>query len=868
MKQWILSLSDPHATLEKVGGKAASLAKLAQAGLNVPDGFYITTDAYQAFVMANRLQGRIVEILDAIDPTDAVTLRAAAGDIKRLFLAAPIPEAIETSVRSAYAELGENAPAVAVRSSATAEDLPDASFAGQQETFLNIHGAEHVLDAVRSCWASLWTARAIAYRARQSVGAEGVALAVVVQLLVPAETAGVLFTANPLNGRRDQMTITASWGLGESVVAGTVTPDHYVIRKNTVEVIDRELGDKAVQTIRVAAGIQQESVPLKMRRHYCLTNVQAEKLAQIGLQIESLYGTPMDIEWALAEGEWFILQARPITVLPEPDLDMPQHWKLPKGAYAAMRNNIVELMADPLSPLFGTLGLEAVNERMTDWMGNFLGDREILPDSPIITVNEYAYYNGSLRMRKIFKVLFNTRNILRMMFTRAVERWTEDGRPQYQALVAERTQSGWQKMGHIELLDSVKDLTGAAVDAYLSLVSGVIPAAWMSEGWFSFRYRFLKKKTDPRAPVFLMGFDSLPIRAEKNLYDLAIWASKDPLLKKYLLETPAGALQTALIGQDVPPGLIAENWQALRGRFHGHLEECGHMIYDLDFANPVPADDCRPVLETFKLFLSGEGTDPHQRQMLASRKREEAVKVIESRLRGRRLKVFRKNLMRAQKYSPLRESGLADVGLGYPLLRKMLLELGVRFTRAGVIKDPQQIFWLTAAEVRQAAEDLDAGRTSTSLTEQVPSRKERREAAGRATPPMMLPQMKVFGFDLMTLRTGEWRKRTDKLKGVGASPGKVTARACVVHGPEDFGNMQTGDVLVAPLTTPAWTPLFARASAVVTDIGGPLSHGSIVAREYGIPAVLGTGGATKTIVTGQQISVDGSTGIVTLPNGS
>jgi pyruvate,water dikinase len=211
----------------------------------------------------------------------------------------------------------------------------------------------------------------------------------------------------------------------------------------------------------------------------------------------------------------------------------------------------------------------------------------------------------------------------------------------------------------------------------------------------------------------------------------------------------------------------------------------------------------------------------------------------------------------------LREDGLAAVGLSYPVLRQMLFELGRRFVSAGMIAKAEDVFWLKEDEVADAAARLDQGQTLENLSTRVSQRQAERRAAQQVTPPMMLPQMIVFGFDLMQLKTG--RRKGNALKGVAASPGSVTAPACVVHGPEDFAQMKTGDVLVAALTTPAWTPLFARAAAVVTDIGGPLSHGSIVAREYGIPAVLGTGSATRTIRSGQVITVNGSAGVVTFP---
>lgn len=863
--RYILTLDEPGAILEVVGGKGVSLTQMVSADLPVPGGFHVTTEAYQQFVTENKLQSGIMDAIETIHDSQPEMLEAASDAIIQMFTQAPIPAQVANAVVQAYAALPGMDPAVAVRSSATAEDLPEASFAGQQETYLNISGADAVLEATRKCWASLWTARAISYRARQGILPDNVSLAVVIQLLINAEAAGILFTANPLNGRRDQMLLNASWGLGEAVVGGLVTPDTLTLAKPSGNVITRETAEKLVQTVRLERGTEEQPIPENLRRVPVLSDEQAAKLALLGNEIENLYGMPMDIEWTLADGEFAIVQARPITALPEPEPPVPTEWKLPKGAYAAMRNNIVELMTDPLTPLFKTFGLTAVNASMNRTMVGFLGDTGLLPDDPIIAVNEYAYYNGSVKFGPMLKVILDTRGIIKRMFTGAVERWTEDGRPRIVKIVQVWEARSWHELPTMDIFDAARQLAEAAIDAYMALVSGVIPAAWMSEAWFTWTYKFVKKNGDPEASTYLMGFNSLPIQGEKALYDLAQWAQEHVELSSYLQDTPTDQLVAGLEAGHSPRGVNIDDWQAWQSRFRAYLKGFGHMIYNLDFGNPVPADDPEPVLETFKMFLSGKGANPHDRQQTSEDRREDAVQKIQSRLKGRRLKSFQKNLTRAQKYAPLREDGLADVGLSYPLLRKMLREIGTRFVQAGMIEQTDDVFWLLRDEVEDAAVRLDSGKTLEDLTDLIPQRKAILCAARKAAPPMALPQMKVFGVDLMALKTGGLKKpKGDSLKGVAASPGVVTAPACVLHGPEDFAKMNTGDVLVASITTPAWTPLFARASAVVTDIGGPLSHGSIVAREYGIPAVLGTGTATAQIQPGQMITVDGSDGIVQL----
>ncbi|MBN2389286.1 MAG: phosphoenolpyruvate synthase, partial [Anaerolineae bacterium] len=527
------------------------------------------------------------------------------------------------------------------------------------------------------------------------------------------------------------------------------------------------------------------------------------------------------------------------------------------------RNNIVEMMIEPLTPLFSTLGLNAVNTSMGGLLTQFFGKPGMMPEPLILTVNHYAYYNGSIRFVPILEMILGAPGIMKRMMTGAVERWTEDGRPRYIATVEHWRSQPWQTLPAVEILSVVRELAEAAIDAYGALVGGVIPAAWISEALFTQVYKLLKRRDDPNAPTYLMGFDSLPIQSEKALYDLAQWAREQTGLAAYLQTTATSQLVAQVENDQTPPDVNEDAWNEWRRRFRTYLHDYGHQSYNLDFGTPVPADDPAPVLETFKLFLSGQGENPHERQQETIRKREEATATMQNRLKGLRLRLFQKTLARAQHFAPLREDGLAAVGLSYPLLRQMLFELGRRFVTAGMIAKVENIFWLKEDEVADAAARLDRGQTLENLSTHVSQRQAERRAAQQATPPMILPQMIVFGFDLMQLKTG--RQKGNTLKGVAASPGSVTAPACVVHGPEDFAQMKTGDVLVAALTTPAWTPLFARAAAVVTDIGGPLSHGSIVAREYGIPAVLGTGSATRDIRSGQVITVNGSAGVVTFP---
>jgi pyruvate,water dikinase len=313
----VVPLNDPQVTLESVGGKGASLARLVEAGFSVPDGFHVTTEAYRTFVLVNDLQPTIDAALQDVDAEKPATLEHAARTIHEAFMGATIPGEIASAIVGAYGDMAGTDPAVAVRSSATAEDLPQASFAGQQETYLNVSGADHVLEATKKCWSSLWTARAIGYRLRHGIGESGVALAVVIQRLVEAEVAGILFTVNPVDGNREHAMISAAWGLGDAVVGGRVTPDEYVMEKNSGQLVKREVADKQIMTVKTDEGTDDQPVPQNLRRVAVLEGPDLAELTRLGTEIEKLYGMPMDIEWTLADGKIAIVQARPITALPE-----------------------------------------------------------------------------------------------------------------------------------------------------------------------------------------------------------------------------------------------------------------------------------------------------------------------------------------------------------------------------------------------------------------------------------------------------------------------------------------------------------------------------------------------------------------------
>jgi pyruvate,water dikinase len=406
-----------------------------------------------------------------------------------------------------------------------------------------------------------------------------------------------------------------------------------------------------------------------------------------------------------------------------------------------------------------------------------------------------------------------------------------------------------------EILTGVREIFTQTALYYNMAQSGTIPTSMMREAAFGTVYKMLvKRKDDPKPEVFVFGTENHAMRAEKALFDLAVWAQTQPKLLDYLDSTSAGEICSAL-RTDLKPVPAMEEFST---RFESYLREYGHAIYDLDFAKPTPHDDPTPLLETLKIYLTGKN-NPYERQRAALHLRETAAERISKRLDPLRRKWFLNLLKSAQNTAPLREDSIADLGLGHPQIRRMLNEFGKRLASNGAIACADDIYWLEESELMELAGLLENGKPLACFDEAVATRKAKWEAMRHVIPPTTLPKV-----GWMSKFYADNEQTGNTIKGFAASAGKVTARACVMLGPEDFNRMQSGDVIVAGITTPAWTPLFARASGIVTDIGGPLSHSSIVAREYGIPAVLATGVGTRRIHDGQTITVDGGAGTVTL----
>lgn len=858
MMSLVLPLSAPEASLASVGGKGHALARLVAAGLPVPDGFFLTTDAYRAFIASNGLEA---EIQSLAREAEAGNIEERAARIRALF-EVPIPTDVFAAVSRAYRELRDE-PAVAVRSSATAEDLPELSFAGQQDTILNVRGVRAVLSAVRRCWMSLWTARALAYRLRMGVDHGDVAMGVIVQRLIPAEASGILFTANPSTGARDELIVNASFGLGDAVVGGEVDPDTYVLARNDLAAKSVEIGGKAVMSVTTdAEGTELAPVPEAERRRAALSADLQAALGRLAVRAETLFdGTPQDVEWAVADGRCWLLQSRPITRLPPPPLE-DVRWEAPAPGAKLIRRQVVENMPGPLTPLFEELYLGHGLERAVDaWLlelGAPLRIEDVIERPLFLTVNGFAYGRVDYRigrelLRRIPRLLWWYVTSLRRLLTGIVPRWRDQGLPSYRATIDRWRSVDVAAADDAVLLAGLREL--AVADArYWFDVSVVMGAAKVTDELLR---RFLASRWVPgrlTSAVFLCGFPSRTADAQAALAHLALRIARSGLRDQALV-TPADRLREVL-------GATPEG-RSLCDDLDGYLETFGHQIYTLDFGEPTQVDDPLPVVSSLKTLVALDAQGGRPRQTVLAADRQRAVRETAAALGPVRRWLFRRLLAIAQRYAPHREEALFHLGAGWPTLRRLALELGRRRVAAGTLADPDDVFYLQTAELERTVD-----RPAPELREAASARRALREARKRLHPPGMIPETSRFTLGILDFSAWETQKRNAPdvsiLEGFAVSPGRVTGAASVIRSPADFGAMAPGTILVCPTTTPAWTPLFAQATGLVTDIGGVLAHGSIVAREYGIPAVMGTGNGTQRIGDGQQIAVDGDAGTVTL----
>ena len=809
MTIYALPFSTENATLAIVGGKGTNLGRMSRAGFPVPPGFFITTDAYHTFVQANNLQKQIVDL--ASNQVDTSEIRSEA--IRQLFVNGRIPPDLVEAIHHAHANLIQTVGdlPLAVRSSATAEDLPGASFAGQQDTYLNVRGKSALLNAVQQCWSSLWTPRALEYRARQGIDPSTVSLAVVVQVMVPAETSGIMFTANPINGSRDEIVLDAAWGLGEAIVGGLVTPDHVVMDKVTYAIKQIIIADKTVMTQPTTTGTEEHPVEESKRHAQVLEVNQATELAKLGVEIEKHYGEPQDIEWCLVDGKFYIVQARPITALP-PE---PARWESPiPGAKWLKDLQAGEWATEPLSPLGATTTFQAMITAR---------QRKL----PMQRFPWHALINGWLYVRADFRWLWLVTGPIGLLWNLLAG--TLNGHSRMRRLWPRQITA----LNYLEKAELGK-FSDDGLYSHINLLLKTLGWWWWEVTWY--------------AAVALMGEQILPKLKVPNLVDATLlFRGNDSLL----LEAERALRQAAQTGET-----------------KDYLSKFGHFVESADPIHLTLRES--PDLLAQHLAAARRGDiSPDERLLQIRHERTEAERLVYS-LQGARGFLARSLLKLSQSHAAHTDDAVFHFQRVLALVRASLLEVGQRLTSARVIQKAEDVFYLERRELWQIPQtDL------TEVVEKRRDLREsqKRLAPPSFIPPLSDPawsndiQLKMFSSALgeTVVRRGVQERNGKKIVvGTPGSPGRARGIARVITGPNDFHRFQPGDVLVAHTTTPIWTPLFNIASAAVTEVGGPFSHAAIVAREFGIPLVNGAIDATRVIIDGTLIVVDGSAGIAEL----
>jgi len=822
------------------GGKGANLGELIRAGFPVPDGFVITTDAYVDAASAAGVDPR-----DPVDARDRLTSK-------------PVPTEIASAIRDTYRALGGP---VAVRSSATAEDLPEASFAGQQDTILDVEGEDALLDAVRRCWASLWNDRAVAYRATHEVDEHALRLAVVVQRMVPASIAGVLFTADPITGRRRRAAIDAVRGLGEQLVSGAVNPDHYLVDASTGAVLERR-GD-------------------------ILDDARLRELAAIGVRIEAHFGgRPQDIEWAIDERRLWIVQSRDITTLypvpasaPDPDRDLRVYLSV----------NVAQGVLQPFTPM-GLQTFRLMGASFAAALGRPVADPTagvpVIADSGLRLWIDFTGLARNAGTREIpVRVLSVMEARSSGIFARLLEdpRLAPRGGSRLRSLVSglravRRTGVPPIVLRAMLRPDAMRERLLREVDALVRLEAGPLntPAerldafeglflswpprmfpkllAMAATGFLSYNLagRLLRGvATDDELRTVLRG---LPFNPTTEM-DLELWAiaqrtREDPPSRAALAERRPAELSADFRRRALPPFLQRE--------LERFLERYGHRaIAEIDLGLPRWSEDPTHLLGVIANYQRLEGTavPPDAQFARGAREAEATIAALLSRVHGPRRVLARALLRRVRALAGVREAPKFHVIRVFARGRAILAPVGVALAAAGRVAAADDIWFLTFPEARRAVAGED-------MHDVVAARRSeyQREMRRRHVPRVLLSD----GTDAEAAFASP--AADGAIRGTPASPGTARGVARVMLSPAG-ARLEPGEVLVAPATDPGWTPLFLTASALVMEMGGMMSHGAVVAREYGIPAVVGVPNATERIATGQRIIVDGSAGTVAPESG-
>ncbi len=848
------------------GGKGANLGELAASGFPVPPGFVVSAQACRAFFEALGLRAAI----DGLEGISKDELAKRCSALQRRIVKAELPGPLAGDILEAHARLiGERGAdvACAVRSSATAEDLAGASFAGQHGTYYYVDGA-HLREMIRHCWASLWSPEAVAYRSSYGISHASVFMAVVVQEMVRSEVSGVAFTANPVSGDRAEIVIESSWGMGAAIVDGRVTPDRYIVGRAGLELRERRIAEKRFMVpTRPQDGCAERivAVPHALRRSETLRPDQVKVVAEWSLRCEEHFASPQDVEWAIADGRFYLLQSRPITTLRRETAGGDV-----KGKYVLFKP-VAENFTDPLTPLTADLLLLAalVLPGFRFIRGRPYVDLDVLrPVIPLEISDEdlanllYGFAESApspLRL-SLLKLPVAVMAALLFYLTQGVLLARTRGMPDdfmggYRDLC--RRVEADPRIDPAEALRRLWILPRLfePVGNWVLFVNG---SSLRFAPWMAALRAMLRRwvpKLGPEAVALLCSGTEGVMSAEmgRGIWSLALEAKR------------AAPVRELLARHEPDEALARLREEPAAGDFLAHLDRFlavhGHRaIKEFELQSARWEEKPAPLLGMIRNYLLTE-SDLAGHDEKAVRARAELEAEIRRALEslpfepalGLRWRLIRLAADRAKYFLKLRENSRFYHIMGFGSVRKKILGIEAELLRSGKLKCRDDIFFLRWNEVAA----LQAGRLGWSdVEERIRARRIEHVRLAKITPP------KTIGIELRKPQSGEAPVYGDRLEGHSASPGRYQGVARVILDPSVDFALKPGEVLVAPYTDPAWTPLFLTAGAGVVEVGSYLSHAGTVAREYGMPCVVDVPDCTRRIQTGARVDVDGNRGVV------
>lgn len=802
------------------GGKGANLGELISANINVPKGFVIAADSYKAFLKENGIEEIIRNKLREVSG-DEIKLLKAADYFRELIRSGDFSAETKKLIADKYKSLGENIR-VAVRSSATAEDLSDASFAGQQESYLNVVGIDDVLLQIRNCYASLWGNRAVSYRFHQGYDQTSVAIAVVVQKMVESEKAGVLFTVNPLSQNTNEIQINASYGLGESVVSGRVTPDSYIVTKTGI-LIETTIGSKETKIVYGNKDTVEISVDEDERKKRVLEDNEISGLVDCGLKIEKHYGMPMDIEWAIKDSDIYILQARAITTLKKDtgeDALIKNYIKGTKPTKSMRKNLAFQLEKMPFA--YRVLDYDfimAINDQKS----------KIFAEAGIVFDSDPQIDNDGIQTlpkgkKGINKNIFHFFKILKQLkdFDSCAS-MCKEFMHRYEEEISMLKYKDFENMSLQECREFLEYSYKLTKDlSYDRFKYALFPTMLVFD-----KYTKLLQRINPKYTAFDLykSLDNKTSTVNKDISDMAKEISKHSKLREAILS--------------------GESYKNLYTRFDDFKTMSDRFLQNNGFKSDYNCyclgaktfiedpDRLINILKPILLSASEQNKNPESFDDLMKK-----LEVVS----GGKYKSVKADIQNFRYFHIVREESQYLWESLFYYVRKCV-------TRANLLLLENKDYKTGIANLffNELIKAMHIGYLDKSDLENIKNRNEKFPLS-----------IKVWEASKLLVFEAEG----DILKGVSGSFGKAVGRACIIHSPKEFYKMQKGDILVCHLTDPEWTPLFESASAVVADTGAALSHAAIVAREYGIPAVLGVGFATTKYKDGDMLQVDGDKGTV------